>query len=217
MRRKGNGPHVADSRSKQPLKGEPRTKARGGESRRDAVLDAAAAMFAANGYDGASIRSITAAVGMLPGSIYYHFKSKEELLLAVYREGVARFEAAIDAALTKSSGEPWQVLEAACAAHLSILLNGGNYSYIVSPEFIRSFPPSMLPMLNAERDRYERHFEDLIAALPLHPGTDRWLFKVALFGSLNWSQTWYRKGRYSPRDIAVAFIAILRGKEPTAV
>ena len=190
---------------------EARPEARGGESRRQAVLDIAAEMFAARGYAGTSIRSIATAVGMLPGSIYYHFKSKEELLLAVYREGVARFEFAIDTALSKGSSEPWQALEAACAAHLSILLNGGDYARIVGPEFVRFFPPSMLPMLNAERDRYELHFENLIAALPLPPATDRWLFKAALFGSLNWSQTWYRKGRYTPPDIAREFVAILRG------
>ncbi len=181
-----------------------------GENRREALLDAAAAMFAAKGYDGTSIRDIAGAVGMLPGSLYYHFKSKEELLLAVYRKGVARFEAAIDAALGKTAAEPWQAIEAACAAHLSILLDGGDYARIVSPEFVRSFPPDMVPVLNAERDRYERHFERLIAALPLAPETDRWLFKVALFGSLNWSQTWYRKGRYTPGDLASAFIAMLR-------
>lgn len=185
-------------------------EARGGESRRQAVLDIAAAMFAAKGYAATSIRSITTSVGMLPGSIYYHFRSKEDLLLAVYREGVARFEFAINAALAESTGEPWQALEDACAAHLSILLNGGDYARIVGPEFVRFFPPVMLPMLNSERDRYELHFEKLIASLPLAPGTDRWLFKVSLFGSLNWSQTWYRTGRYTPRDIAKGFIAILR-------
>lgn len=187
-----------------------KAEARGGESRREALLDTAAAMFAAKGYDGTSIRDIAGAVGMLPGSLYYHFKSKEDLLLAVYRKGVARFEAAIDQALGQTTAEPWQAIEAACVAHLTTLLDGGDYARIVSPEFVRSFPPAMLPMLNAERDRYERHFEKLIAALPLAPNTDRWLFKVALFGSLNWSQTWYRKGRYTPGDIAQAFIAMLQ-------
>lgn len=195
-----------------PSKAHPKTKARGGDSRREALLDAAAAMFAAKGYDGTTIRNIAGAVGMLPGSMYYHFKSKEDLLLAVYRKGVARFEAAIAEALGETFGEPWQAIEAACLAHLSILLDGGDYARIVSPEFVRSFPPLMLPVLNAERDRYEHHFEKLIAALPLDPQTDRWLFKVALFGSLNWSQTWYRKGRYTPSDIAAAFIAMLRAK-----
>lgn len=188
----------------------PKLEARGGESRREALLDAAAAMFAAKGYDGTSIRDIAGAVGMLPGSLYYHFKSKEDLLIAVYRKGVARFEAAIDAALARAAAGPWQAIEAACAAHLEVLLDGGDYARIVSPEFVRSFPADMLPVLNAERDRYERHFEKLIAALPLDPALDRWLFKVALFGSLNWSQTWYRKGRYSPAEIAAAFIAMYR-------
>lgn len=188
----------------------PKLEARGGESRREALLDAAAEMFAAKGYDGTSIRDIAGAVGMLPGSLYYHFKSKEDLLIAVYRKGVARFEAAIDAALANTGADPWQAIEAACAAHLGVLLDGGDYARIVNPEFVRSFPPDMLPTLNAERDRYERHFEKLIAALPLDPETDRWLFKVALFGSLNWSQTWYRKGRYAPQDIAAAFIGMLR-------
>lgn len=198
-------------RSESELVIEGKPEARGGESRRQAVLDTAAAMFASKGYAGTSIRSITASVGMFPGSIYCHFKSKEELLLAVYREGVARFEAAIEEALNQSMGDPWMAIEAACTAHLSILLDGGDYARIVSPEFVRSFPPGMLPVLNAERDRYERHFEKLIAALPLDPAVDRWLIKVALFGSLNWSQTWYREGRYTPKDIAHAFIAILRG------
>jgi AcrR family transcriptional regulator len=190
----------------------PKPEARGGESRREALLDTAAAMFAAKGYDGTSIRDIAGAVGMLPGSLYYHFKSKEDLLIAVYRKGVARFEVAIEAALGTGSDDPWQAIEAACTAHLSILLDGGDYARIVNPEFVRSFPVDMLPTLNAERDRYERHFEKLIAALPLAPEIDRWLFKVALFGSLNWSQAWYRKGRYSPRDIAAAFIGMLRRK-----
>ncbi len=190
----------------------PKPEARGGESRREALLDTAAAMFAAKGYYGTSIRDIAGAVGMLPGSLYYHFKSKEDLLIAVYRKGVARFEAAINEALASTEGDPWQAIEAACAAHLSVLLDAGDYARIVNPEFVRSFPPEMLPTLNAERDRYERHFEKLIAVLPLSPETDRWLFKVALFGSLNWSQTWYRKGRYTPRDIAAAFIGMLRQK-----
>lgn len=194
------------TRGKAPAK----VEARGGESRREALLDTAAAMFATKGYDGTSIRDIAGAVGMLPGSMYYHFRSKEELLLAVYRNGVARFEEAIAKALSQTSNEPWQAIEAACAAHLSTLLDGGDYARIVNPEFMRSFPPAILATLNAERDRYERHFEKLIAALPLRAETDRWLFKVALFGSLNWSQTWYRKGRYTPRDIAAAFIDMLR-------
>jgi hypothetical protein len=31
-----------------------------------------------------------------------------------------------------------------------------------------------------------------------------------LLGALNWAQTWYRPGRYSPRSIARHFVALLR-------
>ncbi|MBB4212645.1 TetR family transcriptional regulator [Rhodothalassium salexigens DSM 2132] len=72
---------------------------RGGSSRRQALLDAAANLFVAKGYAGTSIRDIAAAVDMLPGSVYYHFASKERLLLAVHREGVAHFTAEVEAAL----------------------------------------------------------------------------------------------------------------------
>ncbi|HSM22357.1 MAG TPA: helix-turn-helix domain-containing protein, partial [Rubrivivax sp.] len=44
------------------------------------MLDAAARLFCRQGYDGTSVRDIARAVGMLPGSLYCHFATKEDLL-----------------------------------------------------------------------------------------------------------------------------------------
>lgn len=175
------------------------------DSRRGPLLDAAAELFAHKGYSGTSTRDIAKAVGMLPGSIYYHFRSKDEILLAVYREGVSRFTTALDQVLETKS-DPWENLERACISHVSILLDSGPYARIIAPEFIRSFPPEIRKELVAERDRYEKSFEKLIAALPLKPGIDPWLFKAALFGSLNWTPTWYHSGRYDAVTIAKRFL-----------
>jgi len=57
-------PRVTRAEAELVMEVEP--EARGGESRREAVLDTAAAMFAAKGYAGTSIRSITTSVGMFP-------------------------------------------------------------------------------------------------------------------------------------------------------
>src|SRR5690606_37065193 len=45
----------------------------------DALVSAARAIFATHGYDGASVRAITAAAGANLGAITYHFGSKREL------------------------------------------------------------------------------------------------------------------------------------------
>jgi AcrR family transcriptional regulator len=47
------------------------------------------------------MRDIAAASGMLAGSLYYHFASKEELLVAVYAEGVRRISVSVRAALAR--------------------------------------------------------------------------------------------------------------------
>ncbi|GHE12700.1 ScbR family autoregulator-binding transcription factor [Streptomyces alanosinicus] len=50
---------------------------------REAILRAAAAVFEESGYAGASISRILQRAGATAGSLYFHFKSKEELARAV--------------------------------------------------------------------------------------------------------------------------------------
>ncbi|SHJ73268.1 transcriptional regulator, TetR family [Shimia gijangensis] len=50
-----------------------------GESRFDAILDAAEKIFATSGYDGASMREISVQAGVAQGLIHYHFKNKAQL------------------------------------------------------------------------------------------------------------------------------------------
>ena len=52
-------------------------------ARRRQVLTVASELFAAKGFEATSIRDIATAAGMMSGSLYYHFASKEELAHAV--------------------------------------------------------------------------------------------------------------------------------------
>ena len=56
-------------------------------SGRERILNAAASLFGELGYEKTSIRSISRESGMKPGSIYYFFQSKEEILLEIYASG----------------------------------------------------------------------------------------------------------------------------------
>ncbi len=56
------------------------------EIRRAQILDAAIKCFADKGYSGTSVDDIAVLTGLSKGAIYHHFRSKREILLAVFEE-----------------------------------------------------------------------------------------------------------------------------------
>lgn len=50
------------------------------------ILDVAAALFARNGFDGVSVRTIASQAGIKESSLYNHFQSKEAVLETLYDE-----------------------------------------------------------------------------------------------------------------------------------
>ena len=184
------------------------------DSRQPQVLDEAARLFRTRGFEGTSVRDIARAVGMLPGSLYCHFQTKEALLVAVYVKGVRQISDAVRAVVDRHQ-DPWDRLEAACIAHLEAILHDDDYAQVV----VRVRPadvPAADRNLAELRNQYEALFTGLINELPLARNTDRRILRLMLIGALNSSQTWYRPGgRLNPRAIARKFVALLR-EEVTA-
>ncbi|MBF6449259.1 MULTISPECIES: TetR/AcrR family transcriptional regulator [Nocardia] len=67
--------------------------ARADSVRRTEILRAAAELFASAGYAGTNVKDVADACGILPGSLYHHFESKE----AIAVELLERYHAALDA------------------------------------------------------------------------------------------------------------------------
>ncbi|MGH1488129.1 MAG: TetR/AcrR family transcriptional regulator [Acidimicrobiales bacterium] len=68
----------------------------GRPSRREEILSAAAEVIAERGFKGATVRDIGDAAGMLSGSLYYHFESKEQIVLDLLLPSVeAQYEEAV--------------------------------------------------------------------------------------------------------------------------
>lgn len=190
--------------------GATRPRKKPADNRRQPLLDAAAKLFSSRGFAGTSVRDITAAVGMLSGSMYYHFKSKNEIVFAVHEAGVAHIKAAVDLALVSAPVEPWDRLEAACAAHLEALLGGTDYAQVVAPQFVRALPRPLRVVLIKQRDSYEQLFRTLIDDLPLASDVHRRYLRLAILGSLNWALTWYHQGGDPPRLIAKQILQMFR-------
>ncbi len=63
------------------------------EERKQEILDAAERLFEVKGFEGTSISNILEETGIARGTLYYHFKSKEELLDAVIERMLERMTA----------------------------------------------------------------------------------------------------------------------------
>jgi AcrR family transcriptional regulator len=165
------------------------------------VIIKAAKLFGASGYDNTSMRDIATESGILHGSLYYHFGSKEELFINVYAEGVSALIKAVQSAI-KPLTNPWERLEAACVAHLEVLLIRESPAATVLADWSSSYTNSMHEALVRERDRYEGIFEELTDAVDLPSGTRRRYFRLGLLGALNGALNWYQPGRDSPATVA---------------
>jgi len=176
--------------------------------RRTQLVAAAARVFSRRGYEGASLREICAAAGILAGSLYYHFKSKEDLFVTVHAEGFREINAALDRAL-EGQTDPWCRLEAACAAHLTELVSGNEVAVVTGTSLFQSARPALQRRLNRERDAYERRFQGLIDALPLPQDVDHSLLRLTLLGALNWTRIWFRPGKKTPAALARHLVTTL--------
>ncbi len=63
---------------------------------REQILVTAKSLFIQQGYHGLAMRQISEALGVSKAALYYHFKDKEELFLAILSSNLDELEKAID-------------------------------------------------------------------------------------------------------------------------
>ena len=173
------------------------------------ILRSAAELFAQHGYAGTSLRHIAQTVGLACGSLYHHFPSKEDLFVAIHREGFRQIIRRSKNAIRKE-GDPWRRLELASAVHLDSALAGDAIDRITAVGLFAIHDTWLRRRLEEDHQRYEAHFYGLVDALDL-PGIDnRSIFRLALLGAVNWAITWYKPGKMPPKEIARQLIQTFR-------
>jgi AcrR family transcriptional regulator len=71
--------------------------------RRDEILATAAALFGSSGYVGTSLKDVADACGILPGSLYHHFESKEAIAIELLERYDSELGSLADTSLTAAS------------------------------------------------------------------------------------------------------------------
>lgn len=174
------------------------------------LLTAAAKIFAKKGFEGGSVRDIAHAAKVQPSSLYHFFGSKEVLFEEVYLEGVKRIISSVEVAAAKEA-RPWDIIEAAAAAHLNSLLEDDFFSVVVA-ETIPKGATEFDKRLIVHRDAYEKIFIGYIDDLPDLNHDNKKYFRFALFGALNSTVNWYQPGKDSPSLIAKRIMGLFRNQ-----
>lgn len=173
---------------------------------RQRILDCAAGLFLRQGYATTSLRDIAAGAGMKAGSLYYHFDSKEDLLGAILRRGMAVMVDAFESTAELTRDEPArQRVEAHVRAHLGTLFEHGPYTaahvitFPLAPDSVRE---EIVPL----RDGYEALWAQLLAELQdagaVAEDVELNLARLVLFGAMNATIEWFDAELSSLDDLA---------------
>jgi TetR/AcrR family transcriptional regulator, cholesterol catabolism regulator len=171
----------------------PATKA---EATRARVLDAAAQVFRTSGYAEAKLSDIASLAGLQTGSLYYHFGSREEMVIELIHDATDRIQAAVRRALGElpSSATPLDSVATAMSAHLSSLLGEENYGAAML-KIVRQVPKSVADEVAPRQRSYMKLWSDL-----LKKGTESGEIRndlnasamlMLIMGAMNSSIDWY--------------------------
>lgn len=114
--------------------------ARGGG--REAITDAARAIFAERGFHGTSVRDIADRAGLSLSALYYWHPSKQHLLAALLEESTLDYFRACDDALDAAGDDPVARLRAMVAASIGYRVRRRVESTLATREW-RSLEPDM--------------------------------------------------------------------------
>lgn len=163
-------------------------------SRRMELVRVAARLFRDQGYERTTVRDLGQAVGLQSGSLFYHFRTKEEILVAVMALGITSTTDQLQQALALARS-PREKLAALFHVHLASLLGDNQAALEVMLYEWRSVSEEARPGLIVLRDRYEALWQEVLdeaaAAGLVKPDTR--LLRRTLLGSLHWSVQWYRR------------------------
>ncbi|GHE11651.1 TetR/AcrR family transcriptional regulator [Klenkia taihuensis] len=96
------------------------------------IVDAAAEAFMERGYDATSIDEVATRIGATKGAVYYSYRSKLDLFLAVYERGMLLLADRVEQALTATGGaSAAERLRAVSVAHARNILDAFTYHVVI--------------------------------------------------------------------------------------
>ena len=199
----------SQSLSKNPFRS-PAQKVQDRETKRHALLLAAARMFNQRGFHATSLDDVAASVGVTKPTIYHYLGNKEQVLLECMSIGLKQLQdAAAQARITP--GTAVERLRQFLVSYAQVNMAQFGQCVIRTGDELLS-PSGLEKLLDLKRpiDEAMREFiAEGVAEGSIAPHDPK-LLAFTLAGALNWPGRWYREdGELDPAKIAAKMVEIL--------
>lgn len=143
------------------------------DARKRQILEAATAVFARKGFDGASMDDIVRESGISKGGLYWHFKSKDQIIAAILRRFFDQEMAGMEAIVAQDRPAEERLLQ--LAGHLADEMEQAFGLLPISLEFyaVAARQESVRAFLQDYYDSYRTTLQDLV-----EEGIDRGTFRA---------------------------------------
>ena len=179
------------------------------DRRRDAIVTAAARLYARRGFKGASVAELAKSCESSKSLIYHYFPSKDDILHAVMADHLdALVEAAEDAA--QSGGAAEDKLRTMTMSFMRHYVGAQDRHKVLLNE-LDNLPPAARQDVVAKQRRVIAVAESIIADIA--PDQDARVNAMLFFGMINWTHTWFDPaGAVMPEMLAMRVVDLmLRG------
>jgi AcrR family transcriptional regulator len=132
-------------------------------NRKQSILDAAAVLVSRRGYAGVSMAEIGAEVGIAASAIYWHFPSKQDLLVALFDQCLDRLRSEQDAALERL-GPTWEALTEIARLQIAFAVRERDFARVYYGE-ADNLPEADRRSLRAKQRAYVAAWAGLLRTL----------------------------------------------------
>ncbi|HEV2745920.1 MAG TPA: TetR/AcrR family transcriptional regulator [Allosphingosinicella sp.] len=182
------------------------------DKRRDAIVAAAARLYARHGFNGASVADLAEACSTSKSLIYHYFPSKDDILYEVMAAHLDDLVGAADAVMREGSAE--ERLGALTHAFMRLYV-GARDSHKVLLNELDNLPRGRRAEVVGKQRRIIAAVETLVRGIRPDAAPVALPLAMLFFGMINWTHTWFRPGgAVSPEGLAEMAVALmLKGLE----
>lgn len=188
-----------------------RTQAADYDERKEAIVEAAAALYARRGFNGASVADLAERCKTSKSLIYHYYQSKEDILFDVMVSHVRALEEAAREAVA-GDGDAAEKLRRLAHAFMALYVGAADRHKVLLNELDNLDDKRRAEIVKTQRELIEivqRLLSEIQPKLKKRAG-ESYAAAMLFFGMINWTHTWFdSKGPVSADDIAEMAVDIV--------